>query len=77
MQVVDIYTLYNQILEKPAAYGFDPSLAKTPCYSGSYSAVDGTVCEDASKRILYDQIHPSHASHRIIARTFQDALEKL
>jgi len=75
IQVADIYSRYNEILANPQAYGFNSPEAKVACYSGSYHSLDGEICESPSERILYDSIHPSHATHRIIAQVFQAALE--
>jgi len=77
IEVADIYDTFNGVLANPAAFGFDPAYLNEPCYTGFYDDFEGTICEDPEKHIFWDAIHPSAASHQIIADVLSEAYERL
>jgi phospholipase/lecithinase/hemolysin len=61
---VDIFTLSQRVAAGPQKFGF--TNATEPCLD----VVAGTLCSDPDKYAYWDGIHPTTASHQILADTF-------
>ncbi len=58
---IDIFTLFNDILENPNSYG----LTETQTTLLTAYAADPNI--DQSQYLFYDEVHPSTAMHKILA----------
>lgn len=59
----DVFTLFNQVLSNPAAFGF--SNVTVPCWSGGYFGF-GTQCANPEEYLFWDDIHPTTAAHAVV-----------
>lgn len=75
--MADIFDAFNGVLANPVAFGFDPAYSAQPCYTGFYDNFEGTICEDPERHMFWDAIHPSAASHQVIADVFSEAYAQL
>jgi outer membrane lipase/esterase len=75
---IDIFTLLNEILASPTAFGFSAEDHSAVTFDGNAFGGGGTLANegvngqnqgapDASKYVFFDGIHPSAATHEIIA----------
>jgi phospholipase/lecithinase/hemolysin len=61
----DTYSLFNQVLANPSAFGF--TNVSDACYTGSYIFGGGTECANPSDYLFWDDFHPTAAAHQILA----------
>ncbi|HEY9607089.1 MAG TPA: SGNH/GDSL hydrolase family protein [Allocoleopsis sp.] len=56
---VDVNTLFANAINNPAQFGF--TNVTTPCFNNN------TVCASPNQYLFWDQIHPTTATHQVIA----------
>jgi phospholipase/lecithinase/hemolysin len=66
IKLFDTNSLLNQVLAKPADFGF--TNVTTACYANS------TVCADPSAYLYWDRLHPTTRGHALFARGMAQAL---
>jgi len=66
IDLLDMYTLLNEAVANPSAYGF--SNVTSACKSGELGA-PGDVCSDPDAYLFWDSFHPSARAHDLIAQT--------
>ncbi|MBV8885813.1 MAG: SGNH/GDSL hydrolase family protein [Chroococcidiopsidaceae cyanobacterium CP_BM_RX_35] len=66
---LDVNSLFNQATAPNNPYGFEN--VTTPCFNSS----TGSVCNDPSKFLFWDQTHPTAGTHQIIANAAYTTLE--
>ncbi len=69
---LDIFGILEDVITNSAAYGFTNSTAQ--CYTGDdqnyttpASAAAGLTCSDPNRYVFWDYIHPTSATHGILA----------
>src|SRR5208283_756959 len=77
VHVVDAYSLIDDAIADPAAYGF--TNVTSPVWSGSYTssssgtlAVTGAAAQD--QYLFWDHLHPTEAGHQAIADAAEEEL---
>ena len=77
--VVDIETLFDDVIANPGAYGFADATAS--CYSLGAMAPTGACGAvppfDATGLAFFDSIHPTTAAHALVARTYLGTLHTI
>lgn len=73
---LDTYNLLGSIVKQPYVYGFE-NVNTACCGSGRYGGLPtcgfrnvSVVCEDASKYVFWDFVHPTAAMNKIAAHQF-------
>jgi phospholipase/lecithinase/hemolysin len=77
LKIVDTAALIDMAVAKPASYGF--TNVKSACWTGNLtSASSGKVCASSvvaqDKHLFWDQLHPTAAGHKYIAKSAETAL---
>ncbi|XP_050216362.1 GDSL esterase/lipase At5g55050-like [Mercurialis annua] len=72
----DTYTVLQNIIQKPAAYGFTEVKAAC-CGLGKLNAEIpcipvSTYCSDRSNHVFWDMVHPTEATDRVLVNTIFD-----
>ena len=77
IQVVDLYPIFQDILKRPKAYGFDPAVVQVACAQGVYPSegLPLSICDNPDKHLFWDIYHPTRVGHRIVASAFQKVLK--
>ncbi len=65
---VDVYNLFTQMQQNPAAYGFDN--ATSPAYNES----TGSIVPDPNRYVFWDDLHPTAHAHEWLAIAAVNAL---
>ncbi len=68
---IDTFSLLDAVYMNPAAYGL--TNVSTGCYS-LYALPGGTTCANPQEYLFWDAMHPTTATHRILADTFLHAV---
>ena len=63
---VDIETAFGALIADPAAFGFSEDLS--PCILAG-------PCGGATPRVFFDGVHPTSATHALVAQALRDALQ--
>lgn len=64
---VDVFGTLNAAIADPGAFGFDPALTGTACFTGTpFSPGVACAAADQSKYIFWDDIHPTGAAHAFL-----------
>lgn len=42
--------------------------ASAPCWTGTYTGTDGTLCADPDKHVLFDKVHPTAYVHNFLGQ---------
>ena len=58
----DTFSLLDQVVANPGAFGF--TNVTDPC------VLEGTVCQDPSQYLFWDEVHPTAAAHQVLADAF-------
>lgn len=66
VHAVDGFSLFSNILDNAAAYGFENSTEM--CLAGS------SLCPDPDKYVYFDFVHPTTAAHKIIGNGFYQSV---
>ncbi len=61
---IDMYSMFNEILAEPAAYGFDFT---TTCLLDAYNNENLPSEYEAAQYLFYDDVHPTTAGHKMLA----------
>lgn len=56
----DVYPSFLAVTQQIVAAGGSPSV---PCWTGTYTGTDGTLCADPDKHVLFDKVHPTAYVH--------------
>jgi phospholipase/lecithinase/hemolysin len=65
LHIMDAFKLLDDAIDQPATLGL--SNAKTPCYKGTENG-GGRACAAPGNYLFWDQIHPTAAGQKAIAR---------
>lgn len=76
----DTFSLFNEIRANPTEFGFsnvtEACLNPDPKTFPVEEPTTIEVCQDPSKYVFWDGIHPTTAAHNLLAKRFQLRLEK-
>jgi phospholipase/lecithinase/hemolysin len=66
IDLVDTFSLINQAIANPAAYGF--TNVTDPAWTGTLtSASSGTLSSNAASYLFFDRLHPTAQAHALVA----------
>ncbi|XP_043726197.1 GDSL esterase/lipase At4g16230-like [Telopea speciosissima] len=73
----DAYNIVSDLIQNPAAYGFEVATSACCYLSGKYGGLipcgpPSKLCGDRSKYIFWDPYHPSDAANVIMAKRLMD-----
>ncbi|KAL5722222.1 hypothetical protein ACHQM5_005768 [Ranunculus cassubicifolius] len=73
---IDLFTPLIDMVHRPLKYGFNKDSTKGCCGTGIIEIGDQCTskvptCRDASKYVFFDAIHPTQATYRVLANTFE------
>jgi phospholipase/lecithinase/hemolysin len=54
---MDVFALFERMLENPVDYGFDADTAGESCLTGAYSEAPRTLCLEPDRYIFWDEYH--------------------
>lgn len=68
----DTFGLLGEVVADPLAFGMSTDLSA--CIDGSIGVPSSSQCSDADQRVFWDDIHPTAATHQILASAMLVAL---
>jgi len=64
---MDVFGLFQNMLEDPVNYGFDADTTGESCLVGAYSEAPRTLCPDPDRYIFWDEYHPTRVVHQYLS----------
>jgi len=61
----DVYPSFLAATQQIVGAGGSASL---PCWTGTYTGTDGTLCTDPDKHVLFDKVHPTAYVHDFLGQ---------
>lgn len=72
IRIFDVNSLFNEVYNNPAKFGFDPKKRNQPYVSSPEFLINKDNTSPAPKHIFFDGVHPSAKMHALLAEYFDE-----